>query len=121
MNYLKLLPVMIGLAMLPEMAGAADDVAALRAEMQALKSDYSARVDALETRIQQLEAAPAQVAATELPPPTARACRVGRWRCVRVQSRHLADPRRQLHEHVAQPGRLDHRRLSAERRRGRAR
>ena len=44
------------------MAPAADDVAALRAELQALKSDYSTRVDALETRIKQLEAANAAAA-----------------------------------------------------------
>ena len=33
----------------------ADDVAALRGELQALKADYSARVEALEQRIAQLE------------------------------------------------------------------
>jgi len=55
------------LAMLPAVARAADDVGALRAELQALKNDYSARVDALEARIQQLEAAPA--VAADVPPP----------------------------------------------------
>jgi hypothetical protein len=62
---------------LPQIAAAADDVGALRAELQALKSEYSTRVDALETRIQQLEAqavasdAAAQAAAQlpEPPPP----------------------------------------------------
>jgi hypothetical protein len=60
------------LAMLPAVSGAADDVGALRAELQALKSDYSARVDALEARIQQLEAAPS-VAASDVPPPAPEA------------------------------------------------
>ena len=65
------------LALLPAVSGAADDVGALRAELQALKSEYGARVDALETRIQQLETqavasdAAAQAAAQlpEPPPP----------------------------------------------------
>ena len=59
------------LTILPAVASATDDVAALRAELQALKSDYNARVDALEARIQQIEAAPARAAATEPPPPPA--------------------------------------------------
>ncbi len=42
-------------AALPAVAAAADDVAALRAELQALKTDHSARVAALEDRITQLE------------------------------------------------------------------
>ena len=46
---------LLALATLPAMASAADDVAALRAELQAMKSDYSTRVDALEARIKQLE------------------------------------------------------------------
>jgi hypothetical protein len=77
MNNLKLLSVLIAVVILPEMAAAADDVGALRAELQALKSEYSSRVDALETRIQQLETqaiasdAAAQAAAQlpEPPPP----------------------------------------------------
>lgn len=69
MNNLKLLPVLIALATLPGVATAADDVSALRAELQALKNDYGARVDALEARIQQLEGSQAQVAAAEAPPP----------------------------------------------------
>ncbi len=44
-------------------AESADDVAALRAELQNLKSDYAARVGALEARIEQLESAPAPVPA----------------------------------------------------------
>ena len=43
------------LAMLPAVTFAADDVSALRAELQTMKSDYQARVDALEARIRQLE------------------------------------------------------------------
>src|SRR3954467_12399465 len=58
---------LFALSMLPVVAEAADDVSALRAELQALKNEYGARVDALEARIQQLEAAPA-VPAPELPP-----------------------------------------------------
>jgi len=58
---------LFALALLPAVSGAADDVGALRAELQALKNEYGARVDALESRIQQLEAAPAVVA--DVPPP----------------------------------------------------
>ena len=46
---------------------APDDVAALRAEIEALKSDYTSRVQALEARIKQLENA----AATAQPTPAA--------------------------------------------------
>lgn len=42
-------------ALLPAIGEAADDVATLRAELQAIKSDYTARVDALQARIEQLE------------------------------------------------------------------
>jgi hypothetical protein len=59
---------LFALALMPAVSGAADDVGALRAELQALKTEYGARVDALEARIQQLEAAPAAVAA-DVPPP----------------------------------------------------
>jgi hypothetical protein len=48
---------------------ATDDVAALRAEIEALKADYKARVQALEARIKQLES----VAATAQPAPAAAA------------------------------------------------
>jgi len=58
---------LLALSMLPAVAPAADDVAALRAELQELKSDYGARVDALEARIQQLESS--GQAAAALPPP----------------------------------------------------
>jgi hypothetical protein len=65
-------------AFLPGNAQAADDVAALRAEIEALKADYARRVGALEARIDQLETAPgATVAAApaepEQPPPPAAA------------------------------------------------
>ena len=58
---------LLALSMLPAVAPAADDVAALRAELQELKSDYGACVDALEARIQQLESS--GQAAAALPPP----------------------------------------------------
>jgi hypothetical protein len=60
---------LLALVTLPAMA-ATDDVAALRAELQAMKSDYVARVGALETRIKQLESANAAMAdaASALPP-----------------------------------------------------
>jgi len=45
---------------------ATDDLAALRAELEALKSDYTSRVQALEARIKQLESA--VVTATTAPP-----------------------------------------------------
>jgi len=62
---------LLALSILPAIASAADDASALRAELQAMKSDYSARVDALEARILQLEAAPAaaQIAVAQLPAP----------------------------------------------------
>ena len=41
---------------------AADDAAALRAELQSLKSEYDSRVAALEARISQLEATAAATA-----------------------------------------------------------
>src|SRR5262245_55679348 len=52
-------------------AAAADDVASLRAELQALKKEYSTRVDALEQRIATLESAPVGelAEATPAPPP----------------------------------------------------
>jgi hypothetical protein len=59
---------LLALSTLPAFASAADDVSSLRAELQALKSDYAARVDALEARIVQLEAAPAAQLADALPP-----------------------------------------------------
>jgi hypothetical protein len=62
----RLVAALFALATLPAMASAADDIAVLRAELQALKDDYGARVGALEEKIQQLEAN--QVAANAPPP-----------------------------------------------------
>src|SRR5262245_40599474 len=62
---------LLSLAASPARA-AADDVAALRAELQALKSEYTGRVESLEQRIQQLEtaaAAAADASAAVAPPP----------------------------------------------------
>jgi hypothetical protein len=62
-------------------ARAADDVAALRAEIAALKAEYAQRVSALEARIDELEsataaaAAAAATAAAEPPPPVATPAR----------------------------------------------
>ena len=50
-------------AVLPSIAEAADDVADLRAEFQALKTEYASRVGLLEARIEQLESAPTPIAA----------------------------------------------------------
>lgn len=71
----------IALALSPAMAGAAsnaDDLAAIRQQIQALQSDYEARIRALEARLQQAEAeahaakqdaaAAQQAAATPTPP-----------------------------------------------------
>lgn len=53
----------ICLLMLPLLSHAADDdIASLRAELQALKNDYAQRVSALEARIAQLESEPVAVA-----------------------------------------------------------
>jgi hypothetical protein len=51
----------------PVFGEAADEVVALRAEMQALKSDYEARIAALETRLNELESAAAAVAPAPAP------------------------------------------------------
>src|SRR3954462_4697995 len=74
MRDLKSVGPLLPLNTIPAVAPAADDAAALRAELQALKSDYSARVDALEARIKQLEtanaaAADAAMAMAATPPP----------------------------------------------------
>jgi len=76
MNYSRLVVASLTLATLPAIAPAADDVAALRAELQVMKSDYAARVDALEARIKQLEtanaaAADAAASLAAAPPPPA--------------------------------------------------
>ena len=57
MKILRPVAALAALATLPAIAPAADDVAALRAELQAMKSDYASRVDALEARIKQIETA----------------------------------------------------------------
>lgn len=56
--------------MAPALSEAADDVASLRAEMQALKSEYTQRVGALEARIEQLESASSVTEAMPPPQPT---------------------------------------------------
>jgi hypothetical protein len=67
--------VAVAAALLPVTGHAADDLAALRAEIAALKADYAGRVTALEARITELEAASAAAAtvaaepAPEPPPP----------------------------------------------------
>ena len=53
----------------PVLGHAADDVAGLRAELQALKDEYKTRVDALEQRITQLENAPVGGLAEATPAP----------------------------------------------------
>ncbi len=61
-------------AALAPAAHADDDAAALRRELDSLKSDYEARVAALESRIAKLESAPAaDAAAVEAAPPPAAA------------------------------------------------
>jgi hypothetical protein len=61
--------------LLPLPAIAADDAAlnALRAEIEALKSDYAARVATLEARLEQLEAVPQPPPEPAAPPPPASA------------------------------------------------
>ena len=71
----------IAAAWLPAHAQAADDVAALRAEIEALKSEYAERVGSLEARITQLESASAATVAAApaesepRPPPTSAPAR----------------------------------------------
>lgn len=68
----------LGCTMLPAIGHTADDIASLRAELQALKNDYATKVGALEARIEQLEtAAAAASVAQEIPqaPPPAPAPR----------------------------------------------
>lgn len=55
----------VACAALAPVARADDDAAALRAELQSLKSDYDARVASLEARIAALESAPPAVAAAQ--------------------------------------------------------
>ena len=67
----KALAALLALAgtILPTLGQAADDVASLRAELQALKNDYKTRVDALEERIATLESAPVGALAESAPEP----------------------------------------------------
>ncbi len=58
----------LGLFATPALTATADDAAALRAELAILKADYAARVDALEARIVQLEAAAANPQPLPEPP-----------------------------------------------------
>src|SRR5690242_18409583 len=69
MSFSKPVAALLALFTLPAMA-AGDDVSSLRAELRQMKSEYDARVDALETRIKQLEATNAAMAdaASALPP-----------------------------------------------------
>lgn len=56
MSWFKPVAALLALVTLPVLASA-DDVSSLRAELQAMKSEYDTRVQMLEARIQQLEAA----------------------------------------------------------------
>jgi hypothetical protein len=69
MSFSKPVAALMALFTLPAMA-TGDDVSSLRAELQQMKSEYDARVDALEARIKQLEAANAAMAdaSSALPP-----------------------------------------------------
>ena len=71
MTSCKALAALLALAgmTLPALSLAADDVASLRAELQALKNDYKTRVDALEQRIATLESAPVGALAEATPQP----------------------------------------------------
>ena len=121
MGYLSRIigPVAIAAMLAPVTGQAADDVAALRAEIAALKAEYAQRVTALEARIDQLETTATVAAAAPVePPPPAPVGTGPQFFC--VQSCDLGDPGRQLRRPVAGPGRLPLRRLHAERRRDRA-
>ncbi|MDH5176801.1 MAG: hypothetical protein OEX15_09065 [Gammaproteobacteria bacterium] len=61
-------PMAVMALLLPAASQAADDLAALRAEIAALKAEYAERVTALESRINQLETAAAAVAAAPVEP-----------------------------------------------------
>jgi len=71
MGYLSRIigPVAIAAMVAPGASQAADDVAALRAEIAALKADYAQRVTALEARIDQLESTATVAAAAPVEPP----------------------------------------------------
>ena len=108
--------VAVAFAVLAQPARADDDAAALRAELDSLKSDYrrprrGARGAHRRARIR------CRARATG----GSRPGRVRGEQRFGVQSGDLAGARGQLRRHVARPGRLAHRRLHAERRRSRAR
>src|SRR5262245_31421807 len=65
--------VAVAYAALAPVAHADDDAAALRKELDSLKSDYESRVAALESRIAQLESVPAPAPADIAPPEAAPA------------------------------------------------
>ncbi len=67
---------------MPGVSRAAEDVAALRAELDALKQDYANRVGALEARINQIEAAQAGQSAQSAPSRSRRRRRSRRSRAV---------------------------------------
>jgi hypothetical protein len=69
MSMFRSVAALLALVTLPALASA-DDVSSLRAELQAMKSEYESRVGKLESRIQQLETASAAAAdaAAALPP-----------------------------------------------------
>jgi hypothetical protein len=71
MGYLSRIigPVAIAAMVAPATVRAADDVAALRAEIAALKTEYAQRVTALEARIDQLETTATVAAAAPVEPP----------------------------------------------------
>ena len=60
--------------MLPSAGAAADDLAALKAELQTLQTQYTERIGALEARVTQLETAASAAAAItpacRIPPPS---------------------------------------------------
>ena len=107
--------------MLPASGQAADDVASLRAELQALKNEYTARVGALEARIEQLESAPVAHGRGADAADGATGAGAGIGKCgVGIQSRHFAHPGRHIHRYLTRSGGLAYRRLHPERRRSRS-
>jgi hypothetical protein len=57
-------------SLFPALSQGTDDLAALKAELEALRKEYAQRVDALEARIQQLESMPVETAPTPSPAPS---------------------------------------------------
>ena len=69
---------LLSLGVLPATSRAeSNDVSALRAELEALKSEYSNRVAALESRISQLESVPTAAAAPPVEVPATQAAPIG--------------------------------------------